>query len=149
MSRALGAVKDQYDLIFIDCPPTLGILTINALTAADTVLISVVSNYLSLRGFQLLLRTSDLVQKRLNTQLTIAGIVATMFDRRTSHHTDVLQQLRQYFDGKIKGYDSIVPRSVRFEESPTDKMPMVRQPKDSPGAQAYRDLVAEVWDSVK
>lgn len=145
LSRLLAPVRDTYDFILIDCPPQLGILTINALVAADSVLVPLATNYLSLRGLQLLLRTVRLVQSRLNSGLRIEGLLPTLYDRRTSHHQETLQEVRRIFgQQQIRVFETVIPRSVRFEESPITGTPAVVYAPQTPGAQAYRDLVEEV-----
>ena len=145
LSRLLAPVRDTYDFILIDCPPQLGILTINALVAADSVLVPLATNYLSLRGLQLLLRTVRLVQSRLNSGLRIEGLLPTLYDRRTSHHQETLQEVRRIFgQQQIRVFETVIPRSVRFEESPITGTPAVVYAPQTPGAQAYHDLVQEV-----
>ena len=127
LSRLLAPVQDTYDFILIDCPPQLGILTINALVAADSVLVPLATNYLSRRGLQLLLRTVRLVQSRLNSGLRIEGLLPTLYDRRTSHHQETLQEVRRIFgQQQIRVLETVIPRSVRFEESPITGTPAVR-----------------------
>lgn len=145
LSRLLAPVRDAYDFILIDCPPQLGILTINALVAADSVLVPLATNYLSLRGLQLLLRTVRLVQSRLNSGLRIEGLLPTLYDRRTSHHQETLQEVRRVFgQQQIRVFETVIPRSVRFEESPITGAPAVVYAPNTLGAQAYHDLVQEV-----
>ena len=145
LSRLLAPVRDTYDFILIDCPPQLGILTINALVATDSVLAPSVTNYLSLRGLQLLLRAVRLVQSRLNSGLRIEGLLPTLYDRRTSHNQETLQEVRRIFDQQqIRVFETVIPRSVRLEESPITGTPAVVYAPQTPGAQAYRDLVQEV-----
>lgn len=145
LSRVLALWRDRYAFTFIDCPPTLGILTVNALAAADAVLIPVATNYLSLRGLQLLLRSVCLVQGRLNTGLRILGILATQYDRRMTHHQEVLQELRRIFAPQhIRVFEAVIARSVRFEESPLTARAAVAYAPNIPGAHAYRQLAEEV-----
>ncbi|NMP24846.1 ParA family protein [Sulfobacillus harzensis] len=145
LSRLLAPVRDAYDFILVDCPPQLGILTINALVAADSVLVPLATNYLALRGLQLLLRTVRLVQSRLNASLRIEGLLPTLYDRRTSHHQETLQEVRRIFgEQHIRVFETVIPRSVRFEESPITGTPAVVYAPNTPGAQAYRELVQEV-----
>ncbi len=145
LQRILAPIRDEYDFVLIDCPPQLGILTINALVAADSVLVPLATNYLSLRGLQLLLRTVRLVQSRLNSELRIEGLLPTLYDRRTSHHQETLQEVRRIFgEQHIRVFETVIPRSVRFEESPITGTPAVVYAPNTPGAQAYRALVQEV-----
>lgn len=140
LSRLLASVRDAYDFILIDCPPQLGILTINALVAADSVLVPLATNYPSLRGLQLLLPTVRLVQSRLNAGLRIEGLLP--YDRRTSHHQETLQEVPRVFDEQhIHVFETVIARSVRFEESPITGTPAVVYASNIPGAQAYRELV--------
>lgn len=145
LARCLAPVRDRYTFTLIDCPPTLGILTVNALVAADAVLIPMATNYLSLRGLQQLLRTVRRVQQGLNVGLRILGVVATLYDRRMAHHQDVLQEIRRVFAGhRIPVFETVISRSVRFEESPMTGRPAVRYVPGHPGAQAYQALAEEV-----
>jgi chromosome partitioning protein len=145
LKRVLEPLRETFDFILIDCPPTLGLLTINALAAADAVLIPVGTNYLSLRGLQLLLRSIQMTQKQMNPALQILGIVGTMYDRRLAHHGDVMQELRRLFPPQgIPVFDSVIPRSVRFEEAAMTGKPVVAYAPQNPGAEAYRQLTQEV-----
>ncbi|MHB1952532.1 MAG: ParA family protein [Sulfobacillus sp.] len=147
LKRVLEPLREAFDFILIDCPPTLGILTINALAVADTVLIPVGTNYLSLRGLQLLLRSIRMTQKQLNPTLQILGIVGTMYDRRLAHHGDVMQELRRLFPPQgIPVFESVIPRSVRFEEAAMTGKPVVAYAPQNPGAEAYRQLTQDVSD---
>ena len=138
-------MRDTYAFTLIDCPPALGILTINALAAADAVIIPVATNYLSLRGLQLLLRTVRRVQQGLNARLHILGVLPTLYDRRVSHHQDVLQEVRRVFGGQdVPVFETVIGRSVRFEEAPMSGRPTVRYSPTHPGAEAYRALAEEV-----
>lgn len=145
LKRALTPIRSTYDFILIDCPPTLGMLAINALAAADAVLIPVGTNYLSLRGLQLLLRSIRLTQQHMNPTLEILGIVGTLYDRRMAHHQDVLQELRKIFPPQgIHVFDSVIARSVRFEEAAMTGRPVVDYAPTNPGAEGYRLLAQEV-----
>src|SRR5919106_51181 len=112
----LDRLRPRYDHIFIDCPPSLGLLTINALAAADQVLIPLQCEYLATRGLTLLLRTLDKIQSRLNRDLRVAGILPTMFDGRTTHANEILAELRRSFPGQV--FDVVIKNSVRVKESP-------------------------------
>lgn len=149
LARCLAPLREAYDFILIDCPPTLGVLTLNALVAADAVLIPVATNYLSVRGLQLLLRTVRRVQQRLNSGLRILGVVATFYDRRVGHHAEVLQEVRRALAGQqIPVFEAVIGRSVRFEEAPMTGRPTVRYAAGHPGAQAYQALAEEVLNRV-
>ncbi len=145
LKRALAPFHETFEFILVDCPPTLGILAINALAASDAVLIPVGTNYLSLRGLQLLLRSIHMTQQQINPDLEILGIVGTMYDRRLAHHGDVMQQLRRIFPAQgIRVFDSVIPRSVRFEEAAMTGKPVVAYAPHNPGADGYRELTKEV-----
>lgn len=147
LKRALAPLHADFEFILIDCPPTLGILTINALAAAEQVLIPVGTNYLSLRGLHLLLRSIQMIQKQINPTLQILGLVGTMYDRRLAHHGDVMQELRRLFPPQgISVFESVIPRSVRFEEAAMTGKPVVAYAPQNPGAEAYRQLALEVLD---
>ncbi len=145
LKRALAPLQEAFDFILIDCPPTLGVLAINALAAADAVLIPVGTNYLSLRGLQLLLRSISMTQQQINPVLQILGIVGTLYDRRLAHHTDVMQELRRLFPPQgIPVFESVIARSVRFEEAGMVGKPVVAYAPQNPGAEGYRQLTQEV-----
>jgi chromosome partitioning protein len=133
LARTLAPVRDAWAFTLIDCPPTLGILTVNALAAADSVVIPVATNYLSVRGLQLLLRTVRRVQQGLNARLRVLGVVATLYDRRMAHHQDVLQEIRRVFAAQhIPVFETVIPRSVRFEEAPMTGRPRCALRPDPP-----------------
>ena len=142
LGRALGKVKEEYDYIFIDCPPSLGLLTINALTAADTVLIPVQCEYYALEGLSQLLNTIRLVQKHLNNRLMIEGVLLTMLDARTNLGIQVIDEVKKYFQEKV--YQTIIPRNVRLSEAPSHGKPIVVYDPKSKGAEVYSDLAKEV-----
>ncbi|PSR23999.1 MAG: sporulation initiation inhibitor Soj [Sulfobacillus benefaciens] len=145
LRRALAPLRETFEFIVIDCPPTLGILAINALAASDAVLIPVGTNYLSLRGLQLLLRSIRLIQQQINPSLQILGILGTLYDRRLAHHGDVMQELRRLFPPQgIPVFDSVIARSVRFEEAAMTGKPVVAYAPQNPGAEGYRQLTEEV-----
>ena len=145
LKRVLAPFHETFEFILVDCPPTLGILAINALAASDAVLIPVGTNYLSLRGLQLLLRSIHMTQQQINPDLQILGIVGTMYDRRLAHHGDVMQQLRRIFPPQgIPVFDSVIPRSVRFEEAAMTGKPVMAYAPHNPGADGYRELTKEV-----
>ncbi|MDR7000009.1 AAA family ATPase [Neobacillus niacini] len=142
LNRALGEVKDQFDYIIIDCPPSLGLLTINALTASDAVLIPVQCEYYALEGLSQLLNTVRLVQKHLNQDLKIEGVLLTMLDARTNLGIQVIEEVKKYFQDKV--YKTIIPRNVRLSEAPSHGEPIITYDAKSRGAEVYLDLAKEV-----
>ncbi len=142
LKRALTGVATNYDYIFIDCPPSLGLLTINALTAADSVLIPVQCEYYALEGLSQLLNTVRLVQKHLNTDLAIEGVLLTMLDARTNLGIQVIDEVKKYFREKV--FDTIIPRNVRLGEAPSHGKPIIIYDAKSRGAEVYVDLAKEV-----
>ncbi len=143
LQQILEEVNGRYDYILIDCPPSLSLLTINALTAArDGVLIPVQCEYLALEGLTQLTQTIELVQKYLNPRLTIRGLMMTMYDGRTNLSRQVVEEVRQYFPGKV--FRTIVPRNVRLSEAPSYGQPIHHYAPTSPGAIAYQLLTAEL-----
>ncbi|WP_100374326.1 ParA family protein [Bacillus sp. FJAT-45037] len=145
LKRALQTVSKDYDYIFIDCPPSLGLLTINALTASDSVLIPVQCEYYALEGLSQLLNTVRLVQKHLNTDLAIEGVLLTMLDARTNLGIQVIDEVKKYFREKV--FDTIIPRNVRLGEAPSHGKPIIIYDAKSRGAQVYVDLAKEVVSS--
>jgi chromosome partitioning protein len=142
LARQLAAIAGQYDYVLIDCPPALGLLTINALTAAHSVLIPLQCEYYALEGLTQLLATLDLVRDHLNPGLSVAGIVLTMYDGRTNLSADVAAEARRHLDGLV--FDTVVPRSIRLSEAPSHGLPIQRYSPDSPGALAYAALADEL-----
>ncbi len=143
LQKALEAVAGRYDYVLIDCPPSLSLLTLNALTAArDGVLIPVQCEYLALEGLTQLIQTIELVQKYLNPGLAIRGVVMTMYDSRTNLSRQVVEEVRNYFEGKV--FRTIVPRNVRLSEAPSYGQPINLYAPTSPGAVAYKLLAAEL-----
>ncbi|MDX5476541.1 MAG: AAA family ATPase [Bacillaceae bacterium] len=142
LKRALDSVKAQYDYIIIDCPPSLGLLTINALTASDAVVIPVQCEYYALEGLSQLLNTVRLVQKHLNTDLMIDGVLLTMLDARTNLGIQVIDEVKKYFQDKV--YRTIIPRNVRLSEAPSHGEPIIIYDPKSRGAEVYLDLAKEV-----
>lgn len=145
LKRALEAVSSQYDYIFIDCPPSLGLLTINALTASHSVLIPVQCEYYALEGLSQLLNTVRLVQKHLNTELEIEGVLLTMLDARTNLGIQVIDEVKKYFREKV--FETIIPRNVRLGEAPSHGKPIIIYDSKSRGAEVYLDLAKEVVKS--
>jgi chromosome partitioning protein len=142
LKRALESVKHQYDYMVIDCPPSLGLLTINALTASDAVLIPVQCEYYALEGLSQLLNTVRLVQKHLNTELMIEGVLLTMLDARTNLGIQVIDEVKKYFQDKV--YKTIIPRNIRLSEAPSHGQPIIIYDPRSRGAEVYLDLAKEV-----
>jgi len=142
LKNALASLKDEYDYILIDCPPSLSLLTLNALAAADNVLIPVQCEYYALEGLTQLMKTIRLVQERLNPDLKINGIVFTMYDARTNLSGDVVENVKENLDVYI--YKTIIPRNVRLAESPSYGLPIIRYDSHSAGAQKYRELAKEL-----
>jgi chromosome partitioning protein len=146
LKRSLQEMKEQYDYIIIDCPPSLGLLTINALTASDAILIPVQCEYYALEGLSQLLSTIRLVQKHLNNQLVIDGVLLTMFDARTNLGIQVIEEVKKYFQDKV--YKTIIPRNVRLSEAPSHGEPIIIYDPKSRGAEVYLDLAREVIRNV-
>lgn len=142
LKTALEPIKDQYDYILIDCPPSLGHLTINAFTASDSVLIPVQCEYYALEGLSQLLNTVRLVQKHFNTDLKIEGVLLTMLDRRTNLGYEVVDEVKKYFHEKV--YETIIPRNVRLSEAPSYGLSIIDYDLQSIGAKVYQDLAKEV-----
>jgi chromosome partitioning protein len=142
LKRALEEVKDDYDYIIIDCPPSLGLLTLNALTASDAVLIPVQCEYYALEGLSQLLNTVRLVQKHLNQNLKIEGVLLTMLDARTNLGIQVIEEVKKYFQDKV--YKTIIPRNVRLSEAPSHGEPIIIYDPKSREAEVYLDLAKEV-----
>ncbi len=144
LARALRPLTTSYDVILLDCPPSLGLLTVNALTAADSVLIPIQCEYYALEGLGQLLSTIDLVRAHLNPELAIKGVVLTMFDARTTLSADVSGEVRRHLPGQV--FRTVIPRSVRLAEAPSFGRPVSEHAPSSRGAQAYHDLARELID---
>lgn len=142
LKEALGAVTSHYDYVLLDCPPSLGLLTLNALTAAQSLLIPIQSEYYALEGLSAILETMRLVQQGLNAALRLEGIVITMFDSRNRISHQVVEEIRAHFPDKL--FQTIVRRNVRLSESPSYGKPICLYDASSPGAQDYRDLAKEL-----
>ena len=146
LKSILEPLKTYYDYILIDCPPSLGILTINALTAADEVIVPMVTDYLALRGAGILVnRTIKKVKKKLNPKLKIAGILPTMHKTRTLHAKEVLETLRGHFQGLV--FETVIKETVKFKESSVDGTPILEYAKNSEAAEEYRSLAKEVMSN--
>ncbi len=142
LKKAFQKIKDDYDFAIIDCPPSLGLLTVNALTASDGVVVPIQAEYYALEGLSQLLNTINKVKKHLNPSLEIFGVVVTMFDSRTQLANQVASEVRQYFGEKL--FKSIIPRNVRLSEAPSYGLPIVLYDAKSKGAECYMDLADEV-----
>ena len=142
LEEALHAGKDQYDLIFVDCPPSLELLTLNALCAADGILVPVQCEYYALEGLSDLMSTLRMVKKRLNPRLEIFGVALTMFDGRTNFSAQVAQEVRRHFPGKV--FQTVIPRNIRLAEAPSHGIPVTAYDKYSRGANAYREMAEEI-----
>jgi chromosome partitioning protein len=142
LRMALEQVRDDYDYILIDCPPALNILTINALVAADTVIIPMQCEYFALEGLTALVSTIRKIRQMLNPRLRIEGLLRTMFDGRNTLANEVSEQLQQHFGDKV--YRTIIPRNVRLAEAPSYGKPVLYYDKSSKGAQAYLELAGEI-----
>lgn len=142
LRQALVQVKGEYDFIIIDCPPSLGILTINSLTAADSILIPLQCEYYAMEGLGLLIKTVKLIRKGFNPGLTIEGILLTMFDSRTILSRRVLQEMRKHFKEKL--FETIIPRNIKLSEAPSYGMPIILYDIHSKGAEAYLKLAKEI-----
>ena len=144
MRDALAPLRDTYEYIFIDCPPSLGLLTLNALTAADSVIIPIQCEYYALEGVGQLVNTLNLVRKRLNPSLDVEGVVLTMLDGRTNLGIQVVGEVKRHFKGKVFG--AIVPRNVRLSEAPSHCKPIHLYDAKCPGAEAYFALADELME---
>lgn len=142
LREALAPVLNRYDYVLIDCPPSLGLLTVNALAAADGVLIPIQCEYLPLEGVGLLIRTISLVRQRLNPRLGIAGLIMTMYDGRTSLAQQVVAEVRAHFPRQT--FQTIIPRNVRLSEAPSHGQTILQYAPSSPGALAYSALATEL-----
>ena len=142
LGRALKEVKDKYDVIFIDCPPSLELLTLNGLSAADSILVPVQCEYYALEGLSDLMATLRMVKKRINPRLEIFGVALTMFDGRTNFSTQVAQEVRRHFPGKV--FASVIPRNVRLAEAPSHGLPVMAYDRSSRGAVAYKAMAEEI-----
>jgi chromosome partitioning protein len=142
LKRALENIVSKYDFIFIDCPPSLGLLTLNALTCADSVLIPVQCEYFALEGLGQLLNTINIVKKSLNNDLAIEGVVLTMFDTRLRLSHQVVEEVKKYFGAKV--FDTIINRNIRLTEAPSHSKPVILYDASSIGAQNYISLASEL-----
>jgi len=142
LEMALQQLRGSYDVIFIDCPPSLELLTLNGLCAADSILVPVQCEYFALEGLSDLMATLRTVKKRLNPRLEIFGVALTMFDGRTNFSAQVAQEVRRHFPGKV--FSSVIPRNVRLAEAPSHGIPVTAYDRLSRGARAYREMAQEI-----
>lgn len=142
LAAHVQAFRDRYDYVFIDCPPSLGLLTINALTAADAVMIPMQCEFFALEGLSQLLSTIELVHERLNSRLELEGVLLTMYDARTNLAAQVAEEVRRHFNQKV--YEAVIPRTVRLSEAPSHGQPILRYDPKSRGAEGYQRLAQEV-----
>ena len=142
LKTKLDKVKDKYDYILIDCPPSLGLITLNAFTASDSVLIPIQCEYFALEGLGQLLNTVNLVKKHLNKNLDIEGALLTMYDARTNLSNQVVKEVKKYFENKV--YKTVIPRNVRLSEAPSYGMPITVYDPKSKGAKAYEKFAKEL-----
>lgn len=147
MKVALQDIRNNYDYILIDCPPSLGLLTLNALTASDTILVPIQCEYYALEGLSQLMNTVKLVQRHLNPALDVEGVVLTMFDARTNLSIQVVEDVKKYFRNKV--YRTVIPRNVRLSEAPSFGMPIILYDPKSKGAECYLELAQEVINYTK
>lgn len=142
LKNAINEIDDNYDFILIDCPPSLGLLTLNALAAADSILIPIQCEYYALEGLSQLMSTVRIVQSSLNRNLEIEGILLTMFDARTNLSIQVVEEVKKHYRNKV--FKSVVPRNVRLSEAPSHGLPIVLYDSKSKGAECYQDLAEEI-----
>ncbi len=141
LKKAIDKIKDNYNYIFIDCPPSLGLLTINSLTAVDSVLIPIQCEFYALEGVSQLMSTIELVKKNLNKDLKIQGVILSMFDGRTNLSIQVVEEVKKYFRDKV--YTTVIPRNVRLAEAPSYGIPITEYDPRSKGAAAYMEFALE------
>ncbi|MDA1233167.1 MAG: ParA family protein [Acidobacteria bacterium] len=147
MAKAFGAIREKYDFIFIDCPPALDLLTLNALVASDSVLIPVQCEYFALEGISALMETIDQLREGLNPRLQIEGVLLTMFDERTSLTKQVAADLRDFFGDAV--FQTVIPRNIRLAEAPSHGKPVLQYDLRSKGAESYLELAREVLDRLE
>ena len=145
LKMAIDILKPKYDYIFVDCPPSLGILTINALTAVDSVLIPIQCEFYALEGVSQLMSTIDIVKKNLNPSLEIEGVILSMFDGRTNLSIQVVEEAKKYFKEKV--YTTVIPRNVRLAEAPSHGVPVIHYDPRSTGAKAYTEFAEEFLEA--
>ncbi len=143
----LKSIRDNYDYIIVDCPPSLGLLTVNALTAADSIIIPLQCEYYALEGITQLLETIKRVRRSLNPELSVKGVVLTMHDARTNISNEVVEEVRNHFGDKV--FKTVIPRNVRLSEAPSHGIPIILYDIRSSGARAYLNLAAEILNNEK
>ena len=142
LKDAIDTIEEEYDYILIDCPPSLGLITLNAFTASDSVLVPIQCEYYALEGLGQLINTIKLVQKRLNPDLIIEGVILTMFDARTNLSTQVAREVEKYFGNKV--FQTIIPRNIRLSEAPSHGLPITLYDEHSKGSETYKKLAREL-----
>lgn len=142
LEKALHKARDSYDVIFIDCPPSLELLTLNSLCASDGILVPVQCEYYALEGLSDLMSTLRMVKKRLNPRLEIFGVALTMYDGRTNFSAQVAQEVRRHFPGKV--FKTVIPRNIRLAEAPSHGIPVTAYDRSSRGAKAYQEIAEEI-----
>ncbi|MBN2135495.1 MAG: ParA family protein [Acidobacteria bacterium] len=147
LKEALSVIKNEFDYLLIDCPPSLGLLTVNALTASDSVIIPIQCEYFALEGVSDFLGTMDRIRKSVNDRLDIEGVLLTMYDERTNLSSQVTSEIREFFKDRV--FDTIVPRNVRLSEAPSFGKPVILYDIRSKGADAYLKLASEILDGKK
>ena len=147
LEKALAAVKDEYDVIFVDCPPSLEMLTLNGLCAADSILVPVQCEYYALEGLADLMSTLRMVKRRINPRLEIFAVALTMYDGRTNFCAQVAEEVRRHFPGKV--FLTVIPRNIRLAEAPSHGIPVTAYDKSSRGAQAYKAMAEEFKNKLK
>ena len=147
LEKALAQVKDEYDVIFIDCPPSLEMLTLNGLCAADSILVPVQCEYFALEGLSDLMGTLRMVKRRINPRLEIFAVALTMYDGRTNFCAQVAEEVRRHFPGKV--FLTVIPRNIRLAEAPSHGIPVTAYDKTSRGAQAYKAMAEEFKNKLK
>lgn len=147
LEKALAAVKDDYDVIFVDCPPSLEMLTLNGLCAADSILVPVQCEYYALEGLADLMSTLRMVKRRINPRLEIFAVALTMYDGRTNFCAQVAEEVRRHFPGKV--FLTVIPRNIRLAEAPSHGIPVTAYDKSSRGAQAYKAMAEEFKNKLK
>jgi chromosome partitioning protein len=141
LKKSLSAIQDNYDYIFLDCPPSLGLITLNALTCANKVLVPIQCEYYALEGLSQLMNTIKLVRQNLNPSLEVQGVVLTMFDGRTNLAIQVVEEVKKFFQNKV--YNTVIPRNVRLGEAPSYGLPIIRYDEKCLGSVTYMDLARE------
>lgn len=144
LKKAIDSIKDFYDYVIIDCPPSLGLITLNSFTASDSVLVPIQCEYYALEGLGQLMNTVKLVQKHLNSSLTIEGVILTMFDPRTNLSNQVAEEVEKYFGNKV--FQTIIPRNIRLSEAPSHGLPITMYDRTSKGADTYIKLADELLE---